>query len=188
MPGVLIVFLLLVAAGARHASAGEHPGILSKDADCSSCHADKTRGRSVHSAMAMPCIVCHLAKTQGDMTTLNLAMPKEQICFACHQTSTAWRKHSPIVKGQCVDCHDAHRSSSRWLLREQAECLRGSSGSHHSARKTPAERAALGHAQDHAEGARQSARTGRPPARDAEYDGNEPKPVEAETPLYCGLR
>ncbi len=187
MTGVLIVFLLL-AAGARHASASEHPGILNKDADCSSCHADKTRGRSVHSAMAMPCIVCHLARTQGDMTTLNLAMPKQQICSACHQTSTELLKHTPVVKGQCVDCHDAHRSSRRSLLREQAECLRRSSGSHHSARKTPAERAAPGHAQEHAEGARQSDRAGRPPARDAEHGGNEPKPADAETPLHCGLR
>jgi predicted CXXCH cytochrome family protein len=140
IPGVLIGLLLLLPAGAKQASGGEHPGILAKDADCSSCHADKTRGKSVHSAMAMPCIVCHLAKTQGDMTTLNLAMPKEQICFACHQTSSELQKHSPVVKGQCVDCHDAHRSSRRWLLREQAEYRPGSSGSRPPPRKTRGER------------------------------------------------
>jgi len=173
MPGLLIGFLLLPAA-VRQASAGEHPGILAKDDDCSSCHADKTRGKSVHSAMAMPCIVCHLAKTQGDMTTLNLAMPKEQICFACHQTSTELQKHSPVVKGQCVDCHDAHRSSRRWLLREQAEYPLDSPGSRRPARKAPAERAAPVHAQT-------KAATGGSPGRFAGLDGNEPRPASART-------
>jgi predicted CXXCH cytochrome family protein len=119
MPRVLIGSLLLMPA--VPASAVEHPGILHKDDNCSSCHAAKTRGKSVHSAMAISCTVCHLAQTEGDMTTLNLAIPNEQICFACHQQSTALQKHSPVVKGQCVDCHDAHSSGRRLLLRAQAD-------------------------------------------------------------------
>lgn len=71
----------------------EHPGVLSKDAECSSCHTKQISGRSMHSAMATSCMVCHLAKTQGDMTTLNLAMPKEQICFACNEKSAALKQH-----------------------------------------------------------------------------------------------
>jgi predicted CXXCH cytochrome family protein len=51
------------------------------------------------------------------MTTLNLAMPKEQICFACHEKSAELRQHVPVVKGACVDCHDAHSSDQRMLLR-----------------------------------------------------------------------
>ena len=94
----------------------EHPGVLSKDAQCSSCHAKQISGRSVHSAMATSCMVCHVAKTQGDMTTLNLAMPKEQICFACHEKSAALKQHIPAVKGACIDCHDSHSSNQRMLL------------------------------------------------------------------------
>jgi len=54
------------------------------------------------------------------MTTLNLAMPKEQICFACHEKSAALQQHLPTVKGQCMDCHDAHSSDQRMLLRAAA--------------------------------------------------------------------
>jgi predicted CXXCH cytochrome family protein len=111
---------LLLLAPAMHASVIEHPGIVPKDANCSSCHANKTKGKSVHSAMLLTCTVCHLARTEGDMTTLNLAWPKEKICSACHQQFVELQQHSPVVKGQCVDCHDTHSSSRRSLLREQA--------------------------------------------------------------------
>lgn len=123
-----IVALLLLPA-ALSASAVEHPiehpGILPKDADCSSCHVNKIKGKSVHSAMAMPCTVCHLATTEGDMTTLILSMPKEKICFACHERSAQSQWHKPTVKGlkgqgQCMDCHDSHSSPRRSLLREHA--------------------------------------------------------------------
>jgi predicted CXXCH cytochrome family protein len=122
---MFITSLLLLLASAP-ASAVEHPGIVHKDDLCSSCHADKISGKSVHSAMATPCTVCHVAQTQGDMTTMNLAMPKERICFACHEKSTESQRHSPAVKGLCVDCHDAHSSDRRLLLRQQADDSRSS--------------------------------------------------------------
>jgi predicted CXXCH cytochrome family protein len=96
----------------------EHPGVLPKDVECSSCHIKQISGKSVHSAMATSCTVCHVAKTQGDMTALNLAMPKEKICFACHERSAALKQHVPVVKGTCVDCHDSHSSGRRMLLLE----------------------------------------------------------------------
>ncbi len=117
----LIGSLLLPLAAAMQASAVEHRGILPKDANCSTCHADKTRGKSVHSAMAISCTVCHLVKTEGDMSTINLALPGEQICFACHEKSAELQQHSPVVKGQCVDCHDTHSSDRRMLLRRQTD-------------------------------------------------------------------
>ena len=118
----LVVSFMLVAA--MPASAVEHPGVLPKDPDCASCHADKTSGKSVHSAMATSCTVCHLTNTQGDMTTVNLAMPKAQICFACHERSVELQQHSPVVKkGTCLDCHDAHSSDRRMLLRVATETL-----------------------------------------------------------------
>jgi predicted CXXCH cytochrome family protein len=54
------------------------------------------------------------------MTTLTLAMPKEQICFACHEKSAELKQHVPAVKALCVDCHDAHSSEQRMLLRAAA--------------------------------------------------------------------
>jgi len=116
-PRIACLFLLLLA---MPAGGVEHPGVLPADADCASCHTKKTSGKSVHSAMSTSCTVCHVARTQGDMTTLSLAMPKEQICFACHEKSAELRQHVPVVKGQCMDCHDAHSSDQRMLLRAAA--------------------------------------------------------------------
>ena len=96
----------------------EHPGILHKEDNCSSCHRDKTSGKSVHSAMVISCTVCHLAQTQGDMTTLQLSLPKAEICFSCHEKSMMSREHSQGGKKLCVDCHDAHSSNRRMLLRD----------------------------------------------------------------------
>ena len=129
---VLIVSLLLMAAAATQASAVEHPGVLSKDDNCASCHASKTMGKSVHSAMVISCTVCHLAKTQGDMTTVSLAMPKETICFACHEKSAELKQHSPTAKGQCVDCHDAHSSDRRMLLLAEFDGIGRNSAAPHS--------------------------------------------------------
>lgn len=98
----------------------EHPGIVTRDAECASCHASKMTGKSVHSAMTSPCTICHVTMTQGDMLTVSLLMPKERICSACHEQSAALKQHVPAVKGSCVDCHDAHASSRKMLLREVA--------------------------------------------------------------------
>ena len=110
-----IAFLVLLLASIQTWTV-EHPGVLPKHADCASCHVKKVSGKSVHSVMSTSCTVCHVAKTQGDMTTLNLAMPREQICFACHEQSAALQQHVPVVKGSCMDCHDAHSSDRRMLL------------------------------------------------------------------------
>lgn len=102
----------------------EHPGVLPENSECSSCHLKKVSGKSVHSVVSSSCTVCHLTQTRGDMTTLKLLMPKEEICSACHETSIALRRHLPSVasaKKTCLDCHDAHSSNQRMLLRNIAE-------------------------------------------------------------------
>ncbi len=114
----LLVLLTTMSASAIENRSVEHPGSVHTDDNCSSCHADKARGKSVHSAMALSCTVCHLAQTQGDMTTLTLLMAKPKICFACHEQTLSVRQHRPAAKGLCLDCHDAHSSNRRMLLRE----------------------------------------------------------------------
>jgi len=104
----------------------EHPGVVHQDDNCSSCHPDKTRGKSVHSAMALSCTVCHLAQTQGDMTILTLPMPKAKICSSCHEEGVLLRQHSRAAKGLCLDCHDAHSSNRRMLLRVPTNARRNS--------------------------------------------------------------
>ena len=119
-PGWATLSILLLLASAQ-AYATEHPGILDRQDTCATCHSDKFRGKSVHSAMTIPCTVCHVAQTQGDMTTIALLMPKEKICFACHVKNSETADHRPAVKGHCVTCHDSHTSKRRMLLREQAD-------------------------------------------------------------------
>ena len=111
---------LVVLSRSRSAFANEHPGILDRQDTCSTCHADKFQGKFVHSAMTLPCTVCHVAQTKGDMTTIDLLMPKEKICFACHAKSSESAEHNPPVKGDCIRCHDSHASNRRMLLRQQA--------------------------------------------------------------------
>ncbi len=111
----LLLFMLAIPAWGV-----EHPGVIPVGVECASCHAKKVTGKSVHSAMSTQCTVCHVARTQGDMTTLSLAMPKELICFACHEKSAELQQHVPTVKGPCMDCHDAHSSDQRMLLRTAA--------------------------------------------------------------------
>lgn len=121
-PVVCIIGVLLLKVAAVGV---EHPGVVPKDGDCISCHAAKVRGKSVHSVMASSCEVCHVTQTRGDMMLVTLTMPKQKICFACHQESTALREHVPAVKGQCIDCHDPHSSERKMLLRVEALASQG---------------------------------------------------------------
>ena len=77
-------------------------------------------GKSVHSAMATACTVCHVAPTRGDLTTLNLSRPKAEICFACHEKTGELQRHALTSKNECLACHDAHSSERRMLLRAEA--------------------------------------------------------------------
>lgn len=113
VPAIGFLLLFLTSVPAR---AVEHPGVLHKVDVCSSCHADKTRGRFVHSAMALSCAVCHLVETRGDLTTVRLVMAKDQICFACHERGAETSQHREPTKGLCVDCHDSHTSDRPMLL------------------------------------------------------------------------
>lgn len=120
---IAAIFFLTFLLAPIPSPAVEHPGILHSGDDCSSCHARQTSGKSVHSATTISCTVCHLVQTRGDMTVINLMMPKEAICFACHERSEASRQHKPAVNESCLDCHDSHSSEQRLLLREQPRNL-----------------------------------------------------------------
>lgn len=111
----LAVLGLLVAAP----WASAHPGVAA-GTRCASCHADKTRGKSVHAALSITCMVCHMLAAQGVETNITLAVPKERICFNCHERADEEQHHTPKVKGTCVDCHDSHASPRRMLLLKPA--------------------------------------------------------------------
>ncbi len=118
-PQAAVVIALMLAT--IQASAVEHPGLAPQDVACVSCHADKAKGMSVHSAMELPCGVCHVTSRREDLMMVSLAAPRQQICSGCHLQATGANWHVPaLVKGECVDCHDPHSSRRRMLLRAHA--------------------------------------------------------------------
>ncbi len=113
------LFLFLVFA-ALPSSAKEHPVPLDKNVDsakCLECHADKTKGKAVHSAIAMGCLSCHEVRVNKDITRVKLttAVPYK-ICLNCHSdkdaTQIKGRVHPPAVR-DCLRCHDPHTSDNK---------------------------------------------------------------------------
>ena len=123
----LLVTLILVLVCAVRARAGEHPVPLEKNVDaakCLECHEDKTKGPHVHSAIATGCTTCHEVKiVDKDTTNVELIAPKEELCFTCHEKSSASTLHGPYEKGRCVFCHDPHVSDFDKQLRADGNKL-----------------------------------------------------------------
>ena len=118
--------LLLVLAWGLPALAAEHPVPLPKDVqdkNCLECHDDKTKGKAVHSAMQMGCSACHNVKSDGTTTTVELAAPKNQLCFTCHDKSKEETLHKPYEEGQCTTCHSPHSSDFAKQTRAEGNAL-----------------------------------------------------------------
>ena len=70
-----IIILVLVSAFSAAAWAAIHPVQLDPKTDsatCAQCHEDKTKGKSVHSAIAMGCTSCHEIRVKKDVTRVKL--------------------------------------------------------------------------------------------------------------------
>ena len=112
------VLTLAVLSGT--ALAAKHPVPLEKNADsatCISCHEDKTKGKSVHSAIAMGCTSCHEIRVNKDVTRVKLiTTTPHALCMSCHAdkdaTSLKGTVHPPAVR-DCIKCHDPHVSDNK---------------------------------------------------------------------------
>lgn len=127
LTGKRVMFLLLlVVAWGLPGAAAEHPVPLPKDVqdkNCLECHEDKTKGKAVHSAIAMGCSTCHNVKSDGTTTTVELVAPKNELCFTCHEKSKEEVLHQPYEKGQCVTCHSPHSSDFPKQTRAEGNAL-----------------------------------------------------------------
>jgi predicted CXXCH cytochrome family protein len=111
--GCFIVVLILTG----RVYAAKHPVPLDPKADtstCLACHEDKTKGKSIHSAMAMGCTSCHEIRVNKDITRVKLITTTPlALCLTCHADKNAadikGTVHSPAVR-DCVKCHDPHSS------------------------------------------------------------------------------
>ncbi|MDR3739281.1 MAG: cytochrome c3 family protein [Terracidiphilus sp.] len=114
------VAAVLVAMFAFPAFAAVHPVPLDKNVDsakCLECHEDKTKGKSVHSAIATGCLSCHEVRTNKDVTHVKLITSTTSgLCLTCHADKKAadikGTVHPPAVR-DCVTCHDPHVSDNK---------------------------------------------------------------------------
>lgn len=112
--------LLLFIAGAPHVWASKHPVPLDPKAgakSCLECHADKTKGKAVHSAMATGCFSCHEVRVNKDVTRIKLTTTTQvALCVTCHAdkkaTDIQGKVHSPAVR-DCLKCHDPHTAENK---------------------------------------------------------------------------
>ena len=115
----LVCALVVLTAGGR-TYAATHPVPLDKNADastCIACHEDKTKGKAVHSAMAMGCMSCHEVRTTKDVTRVKLITTTPYaLCLTCHADKKAadikGSVHPPAVR-DCVKCHDPHTTENK---------------------------------------------------------------------------
>ncbi len=61
-------------------------------------------------------------KEESSTVEMVLTVPREQLCFACHERS-AMEQHWAMGQKACLDCHDAHRSARAMLLRRNVDVL-----------------------------------------------------------------
>jgi predicted CXXCH cytochrome family protein len=117
--GVWACIALLVLLTPR-ARAAVHPVPLDKNTDaakCIECHEEKTKGKSVHSAIATGCLSCHEVRVSKDITRVKLitATPSA-LCITCHADKKAadikGTVHPPAVR-DCLSCHDPHASDNK---------------------------------------------------------------------------
>jgi predicted CXXCH cytochrome family protein len=100
--------------------AKQHPVPLDPRTDpakCVECHADKTKGKFVHSAIAMGCTSCHEIRVNRDVTRVKLiTTTPAKLCLQCHSDKDAahikGHVHSPAVR-DCLKCHDPHASDNK---------------------------------------------------------------------------
>lgn len=115
-----IVIASLVITFAITSWAGIHPVPLDPKQDpstCAQCHEDKTKGKAVHSAIAMGCTSCHEIRVRKDITRTKLVKPTVVgVCINCHADMKAadikGKVHPPAVR-DCTKCHDPHTAENK---------------------------------------------------------------------------
>lgn len=111
---------LVLLALAPASWAGKHPVPLEAKVDgtkCLECHEDKSKGKAVHSAIAMGCLTCHEVRANKDVTRVKLTKTTTvKLCIECHADKDAaqikGQVHRPAVR-DCVKCHDPHTSDNK---------------------------------------------------------------------------
>ena len=125
----LMLFCLAGASVAR-ANAAVHPVPLDKNVDaakCLECHEDKSKGKFVHSAIAMGCLSCHEVRINSDITHVKLitsAVPYK-VCLTCHEDKDATKIKGTRAPARGSRLPDLPRSAH---FRQQISAAEGDLG------------------------------------------------------------
>jgi predicted CXXCH cytochrome family protein len=121
----LSIWALVVVCGTAGLFAGKHPTSLDKDIDagkCIECHENKTKEKSIHTAVKDGCFSCHQVRVRGDVTRVNLTSATTlSLCLKCHadkKATTGKELLHPPVSRDCTVCHDPHDSPNKDHLKE----------------------------------------------------------------------
>jgi predicted CXXCH cytochrome family protein len=116
----LSIAVLLAACGIAPLFSGKHPVPLDKNMDgakCLQCHENKTKEKSIHTAVKNGCFSCHAVRVSGDVTRVNLTKTTVlSLCLQCHADKTAAAGQGllhPPVGQDCTKCHDPHDSPNK---------------------------------------------------------------------------
>jgi predicted CXXCH cytochrome family protein len=111
---------LFAAFGIAPLFSGKHPVPLDKNIDgakCLTCHENKTKEKSIHTAVKNGCFSCHEVRVAGDVTRVNLTKTSVlSLCLQCHADKTAAAGQGllhPPVGQDCTKCHDPHDSPNK---------------------------------------------------------------------------
>jgi len=117
---VLAGFLLIVVTSLQ---ADIHPVPLDKNTDsakCLECHADKAKGKFVHTAVSTGCTSCHEVRVNKDVTRVKLITTTSYgMCLTCHADKNAAEIKGvvhPPARRDCLKCHDPHESDNKYQL------------------------------------------------------------------------
>ena len=121
--GIAPALVLVLGVVALPLYADIHPVPLEKNADsakCLECHADKAKGKHVHTAISTGCTSCHEIRVSRDITRVKLITTTAySLCLTCHADKNAAELkgtvHKPAVR-DCLKCHDPHSSDNKFEL------------------------------------------------------------------------
>ncbi len=121
----LSIAILIAVCGAANLFPAKHPVPLAKDIDaakCLECHENKTKEKSIHTAVKGGCFSCHEVRVTRDVTRVNLTTTTVlSLCLKCHEDKKAapgqGLLHPPVAR-DCTMCHDPHDSPNKDHLRK----------------------------------------------------------------------
>jgi len=104
--------------GACHKREQGNQLVLPKEKLCVSCHKLDFEGAEwVHGPVASEgCWICHSPHQSAYPFLLDA--PAKEVCFRCHEERAVMKNeaHQDVAAG-CLDCHDAHASQRKFLLK-----------------------------------------------------------------------